>query len=522
MCWGLRHNAALIGALAAAGVAAGAGPDALKGTSSDDHLWVVVRTAGPEPRLELRHHAGSMGGPYSSRGVALATKDPNDIEAMAAWGNQLWMVLRPRPQDPSRREVFTVQVHRDPGLGSWFHKPHDHLRAVTGLDGRDELAGFVGTAGGPVALLVPRSAAQPARRAAPGEEGPDRGTATLVELSERRWVDLSLPADFRPGPLCRLGAAGTRGERLVVLSALRDRSKTAVLRRAADGRWTETSVDLELAGVRAVTRVGSNIVLVRDVADPRGVFALDFLRPLQLLSLSTPPRPTGPWAALGLRGVVKVIEQTGGGELAVRTVDPLTGDVGPRLAMGVQPVMTGRMLHRPFLLAVGITALMVILFFKPPTGTTLPEGVAVLGAAPRLVAALIDLAAAGAVTVAVLHYSPRELLAWPLWTVDVSQSVPCLIMIGLTVAHCTISELVTTRTLGKKLVGSSVAACDGTRPGAVAVLIRNAFKAVILLIPVLAVFALLNPHVQGLGDLVAKTVVVRDAAPPSPAPPKDR
>ena len=72
------------------------------------------------------------------------------------------------------------------------------------------------------------------------------------------------------------------------------------------------------------------------------------------------------------------------------------------------------------------------------------------------------------------------------------------------------TELATRRTLGKTLLGARVVARDGSRPTTVAILIRNGFKALVLLIPVLAVFALLSPHLQGVGDSVARTVVVRD------------
>jgi uncharacterized RDD family membrane protein YckC len=51
-----------------------------------------------------------------------------------------------------------------------------------------------------------------------------------------------------------------------------------------------------------------------------------------------------------------------------------------------------------------------------------------------------------------------------------------------------------------------------------AVLARNLFKAIVLLVPVLAIIALLSPNAQGLGDLIARTVVVRRAD----TAPKDR
>ncbi len=84
--------------------------------------------------------------------------------------------------------------------------------------------------------------------------------------------------------------------------------------------------------------------------------------------------------------------------------------------------------------------------------------------------------------------------------------------------HGTITELATGRSLGKAFVGARVVTITGVRPSAATILFRNAFKLLVLLIPVLAVFALLNPNVQGLGDSVARTLVVGDAK----AAPNDR
>jgi uncharacterized RDD family membrane protein YckC len=105
---------------------------------------------------------------------------------------------------------------------------------------------------------------------------------------------------------------------------------------------------------------------------------------------------------------------------------------------------------------------------------------------------------------------------------DLTSAMPYVMMAALTVVHSTVSELIWRRTIGKTLVGARVTALDGSRPSASAILVRNAFKALVLLIPVLAVFSLLNPHLQGLGDSMARTVVVGPAPPPARAGDNDR
>ena len=95
-------------------------------------------------------------------------------------------------------------------------------------------------------------------------------------------------------------------------------------------------------------------------------------------------------------------------------------------------------------------------------------------------------------------------------------------MVGVTIAHSTLAELFTARTLGKKLLGITVVSADGTRPPARSVLIRNAFKGLTLLLPPIAVVAVINPHLQGIGDLLAATVVVGEGPEPTPEDHNDR
>jgi uncharacterized RDD family membrane protein YckC len=92
--------------------------------------------------------------------------------------------------------------------------------------------------------------------------------------------------------------------------------------------------------------------------------------------------------------------------------------------------------------------------------------------------------------------------------------------------HTTITELLFARTVGKLVTGTRVAALDGSRPNALALLTRNLLRVVdvALFIPLLAVF---SPLRQRVGDMGAGTVVVMADAPippprepPPPAPPE--
>jgi uncharacterized RDD family membrane protein YckC len=459
--------------------------------------------------VELRHCARDTDGPFYSRGQTLAVDDSDAVEAMAAWDNQLWLVLAPTPGEGPRRGTFTVQVHRNPALEGWYLAPHDRLRAVASLEGAGSLAGFVGTADGPVALVV---------------DGAPHGGPRLLQLRGGEWNELSLPPGLQPGAW-RLAAAGPDGRNLMLLGEpVRPGGPMTIHRRDGAGGWSAAEVSLAPGRLRSVTRVGPNVALVVE-GEPASQVELAYLRPGGLLRLAQLTVPQGGWAVLGTRDGLRLIEQALQGEVAIRRIDGISGIVGPRQVMAPQPLMTGRVLHRPLLLALGITALMVIFLFKPSASAAavaLPEGMAALAPLPRLAAVAADLAVSAVVTLVVLGCPLSELLRWPLWTADLSASAPFLVMIGLTTAHGTLTELAAARTLGKKLVGARVVGRDGSRPTARAIIVRNALKVIVLLIPVLAVFAILNPHVQGLGDQVARTVVVRDPAPGKGDVPNDR
>jgi uncharacterized RDD family membrane protein YckC len=490
-----------------------AGAGSLPAASSDDHAWFVVRTAPPGARIELRHYARDAVGPYYTRGLTLAVKDPDDIEAMAAWGNQLWLVFAPRPAETTLRETFTVQVQRYPALEGWYHEPHDHLRAVASIEGAGSLAGLVGTADGPVAMIVDRGPSQAG--------GPE---ARLLQLRGRQWHDVPMPQVPTPDAW-QLGTAGAEG-RVLVLIGGPDRSggPATVHRRNAEGVWSSGEAPASPPRLRSLARVGSNVALIMD-AEPTGDVEIAYMRPDMLLPLARLAPPQGRWSVLGVRDGLRLIGQATDGEVAISRIDPISGEVGSRQVMDPQPLMTGRVLHRPVLLALGITALMVIVLFKPSgsaASVVLPVSMVPLGPLPRLMAVAVDLGVSAVVSLMVFRCPPAELFWWPLWTADLSASAPFLVMIGLTVIHSTLTELFAACTLGKKLVRAKVVTAEGARPSARAILARNALKVIVLLIPVLAVFAILTPHLQGLGDQVASTVVVRRQTEDEGEPPKGR
>ncbi len=485
----------------------------LPATSSDHHLWYVVERSTPAPGIELRHAARSMEDAQYSRAMPLSGRP----EALAAWGQQLWLIYA--PTEPGRgRDVFTVQVERNPAIGGWFFRPHDRLRAVASLRATGQLVDFVGTARGPIVLLRP----EPPSRRGPAADAPG---PVMLQLRGRDWAEMPLPAALPAGSEVRcLGVSGDDGQRLVLFTSARERGRTAVYRRGGDERWSApTELDLPPPSLLATTRVRDNLLLVTGpTADE---LVLSYLRPTTVLELGSVQRPQGRWAVRGLRDRINLLEQTPDGAVQAATIDPVTGETGTFTRMTQQPVMTGRLLHRPLLFALAITALMLVFLFRPNSGAAevaLPASLVVLPLMPRTVALLVDLGVGAATALLLLRCAPAELLHLPLWTTDLAASTPYLVMAGVTMLHSAAAELVSCRSLGKSLVGARVTTLDGSRPRLAAIVVRNLFKALVLLIPVLAVFALLTPHLQGLGDSMARTVVVRPAGTAVDGKSKDR
>ena len=94
-------------------------------------------------------------------------------------------------------------------------------------------------------------------------------------------------------------------------------------------------------------------------------------------------------------------------------------------------------------------------------------------------------------------------------SLESSELGPYLVLVLVTLAWCFLCERTTGTTPGKRIMRAAVRTCSGERPGTRAVLVRNIMKGLVLLVPPLVVLVLLHPYQQGIGDLMARTIVVR-------------
>ena len=511
--------------LAASRVQASGPP--IPGASTPEHLWFVVEEQRPEredlPRLfRLYHHAGAMSQPTLSSDsmVPALSQYP---EAIAAWESQVWLVNQAQPNhEPPRREVFTLRVQYDPTFEIYHHEPRERLQSVESLPAEGKLAGFVALARGPVALLMPTE------RGTAGVVGSDGEPRNAGELAEPRllalenglWTDLMLPDDFPADAIARLGASQAGdGTLYLFVARLGPGQSTATLYRLISGEWQRSTIPLDLSRVRQMTNVLDQCVAVLDQSDDSPA-AVAIIRPQDVLSVATFAAPDSPWTVLGLASNLRLISRGVGEQIFMQRIDPVTGDISEREQFIALRPSAVSLVHLPLLLLIAIVAVSIAYALGKHNMSApleLPPGYVVLGPMGRLLAFGIDLVPAGLITMFLLRCEFAELLRPPLFVARLDQSIPYLVMAGLTILHSGVWELLTGASLGKSLVHARVTDLRGRRLPAGRTLARLAFKAVVLYVPLLAVFNLMNNRGQGLGDrAVGAAVITEQEQPPKP------
>ncbi|HQL53767.1 MAG TPA: RDD family protein [Phycisphaerae bacterium] len=164
----------------------------------------------------------------------------------------------------------------------------------------------------------------------------------------------------------------------------------------------------------------------------------------------------------------------------------------------------------------------------------LPEDCAVALTIQRLVGSVVDLAPFLLIFAAVFgvnwYRGLGELFGWAAGRDAARGQFPALVTLlwwatscVAAVLYCLIMELLTRRTVGKVLTGTRIVSETGEPATPQQILVRNALRLVELLPPlwVLGFLVVLSRNRQRLGDIFARTLVVRRVRPRDPAPPTD-
>jgi uncharacterized RDD family membrane protein YckC len=488
--------------------------DALLGASSDEHLWFVAEAGDGDGAVVLFHHARAMDGPYVEPLMTL----PRRPEAMAAWADELFLVFASKPAGSGQpRETYRLRVLREPVPNRYFTDPPDRLQILASLSGEGKLAGFAGSPPGPVALLIPPQHADAGVKASPEAAAaePVLEAPSLMGWTGDRWSSIDLPADAELTGPCRLAVGGAAGELLFILSGSdsTDPGRSVLHVRGPEATWRSSHVPVAAGRVRSLTRVDAQVLAV--LAGPRDERCdLVYVRSNLVLPLAKFARPARAWSVLGMRDGPRIVVVRHADDATIRSVDPITGRLGEAQKLTPPPADAMSVLRMPLLLAITTFVLAMVIRYRPGARppVSLPRDLLPLPAALRLVAAAIDLVPGAVVAMLVLRCRPADLFGLPLMAMTFEASVPYIVMVTIAILHGAPSELIWRRTVGKALVGARLWGEDGHPPEAGRIVLRNLVKYLILLVPPLAVLALMDPNLQGLNDLVGRTVVVRRRA----------
>jgi hypothetical protein len=495
---------------------------------SGEHLWVVLEPSAAGEAHALVHHAMAET-PWQYRQVHTMSQPP---AMMAAWGNRLWMVQQARahnaiaastsPADTTvagertwQREVYSAAVVLNPATGLYYLEPIGRLEMAPSLPGLGRLAGFVASAQGPVALLVPSQRAtvtiSAGANSIAAEPFLDRALLLRLEPGKTSWTEIPLPAAF-DGQHAATLAWVPGSEELVLLGAsgeTPDRTDRFALR--PDGTWLHTTLPLELRFLRTSASVAGQLAAI--IEQPGEEQVLAYVRQTGLLPLASLPRSNGPSALLGSRDRLMLVErQTGGAGpgITVRSIDPLTGEIGKAEPFEPQPVTAGRMWQMTLMIGLTFSAVLLVVMLRPaPAGAIPIDPAAVLPAGCRLLAGVVDFMVGGLPVMLLLDLSASQLMVLPVVTFEVSRCWPYLLAAGVATTIAALGEMLTGRSIGKALVGGQVTALNGQRPPTWRLLVRAAVRFVVLALPPLAAFALTNSHMQGLEDWAGRTLVLR-------------
>lgn len=493
----------------------------LRGASSAQHLWIVLPprldgSPGAEGKTSGGRQRGAGGWrllhlhPSMSAGFRVAATLPTPPSALAAFGDRLWLVFPASPEHPGAGEVWTVKAVYNEVIEGWFSEPLDRLELRPGLPATGRLEAFAADAAGPLALL----------------RTPDGGRALLRLRSDGWQVDEAPPPPPRgiaPVSLdvagaTRMTALGPEGATLVLVEGVPVES-APVERQGAQQVWTrpprEAWVTMEgtLPG-QAMSLTSSAGLAVAGVlvGSDLELFALRGREPLRLGAV---PLPEGAWCLLGVDAGLRLFSLSAeGGAMRLQAIDP-RGPITPvDLPLSSRFDDRARWIHIPVLgfMAMG-ASMLLLLAFSERLGQVVPLGGAGVPAElpPRALATLIDYLPAAVVVGLVMSGPALDLLTLPIWTTPVERAAAPIAALLISALSAGVCEAIWGRSIGKRVTGLSVVRQDGSRAGAWRCLLRSLLKFLVLCMPLLGVFHLLNPQKRGLPDLLSATTVVREA-----------
>ncbi|MCH2148123.1 MAG: RDD family protein [Phycisphaerales bacterium] len=446
---------------------------------SQEHLWVLL----PDDGGWQLAHAGLRDSESEYRIVRRFDSKPLILHAL---DRTLWLVFSGGSSTSPRLEFYRLQAEYQPSLELHVMEPREGLVTLPPLQDVQQVRCFAGTASGPVVI----------------------GTSLLHQglvgyrLRQGRWEPLALPDSLDPSiPLHAVQS--NRGLQLV--QQIGDSTSTWLL--DANEVWMKRVIS-EVPAVNGLVDVDGQPLLVHE--GDASAISLAYLQPEGSWPLATRPRPDDAWGVVGQRGAVVLISAQDS-LITAESIDALSGSTIRHDVLKPVSVLTNGLWSMAIALGLASTVVLVIVLAKGGdlSSMVVPSGWSVVPPMMRVRSLAIDLVPGLCVYFFAASGEIRQLAKVPLMNLSAEDLAPYLMLVGVTVAWCVAFESTVGWTPGKRLFGACVRTTLGGQPGLRAIVIRNVIKAMVLLVPPLAVLTLLHPNQQGLGDLMARTIVVR-------------
>ena len=554
--WAIVAAAALAGwSLPTRAVAAAA---EINATGDGDNLWiakpigernVLILHRGPDDEPDTLHPGPKFHGRLASQGIASSA-------------GRLWLVydnhsvqsIRLAPRLTAEFSPYEDRTERqlESGLvllslaanaeGPWALVRVEDPRTLRTIDAppepavRDEAP--VGAAEPPTAIEIlkpPLEESAPPQldmetvssRAPPVEktpEGPDAFAPTdrLLKLGGIGWEKFSLPDDWPHGARARLIMRDPDNRVPVLVSVLPNEAQLRYDHHTGEG-WKTTTYQVDGVEALEAAAVGQHLIVAWQV-EPSDLTAIhiSLLRPdnrnaMGLIRLETPVVRS--WTLVNGGGAhpITVLGWDGGRQFSLTRMD-LMGQATATAALQLRS-------NRPWtygidklvlvLVLAAATLIMFAYWRRDPSWNRpdLPQSLALADLARRAVGGLVDLAPAAFIAMIIGDVSATDLVAnWP-GHGDWIDLGPWFMMVGLYVAHTSLTELFTARSMGKALMGLRITNLTGEPPNLWTVLIRNGMKVFELIAWPLLLMPALGPYRQRLGDMVARTLAVMEVDP---------
>jgi len=463
-------------------------------TSSSRHAWWVRDSGGAwllehvaqpnatqapiSPMSEFTHHVAAR---FADQPIALAAVD-----------DRVWVFFA---AVEGRCEVVSGRVDFNPASDLWFMVPEGmRLHSSVPLP----IVSSAAAVGDSVWVIAQDQTQDQVQDQVQDQtqdqtQDPTRATSQAMRLINERWHKETLPAAIDP---LRAHTLITCGDSLWCVQ----QTAGAAQRWRRDGDvWSELPLQVSapmqwVAGSSRLAAVAGDPPQVGRVQV--GTFVAQALVPADCAVLAWGDG----FAALRLQGESVQWAQLDAGQSAFSDF----------ITLPTQKSRASRWFHLPILATLSLGSFMLAFLVRSTLAATpLAKVIAItpMLKIKRLAALAIDAAPMGLASMLALQADFDTLLTPPLWSTDINNALPYMCMVAATIFFGTLEECVGSRSLGKRVMGGVIVGQHGEQVAWWRHVIRNIFKGIVLLSPLIVLPTVLSPRGQGVPEVITRTLV---------------